>query len=150
VEKEMDTLKKKTEETRERLDHLTEAIEVAERAIKEKEDKIVEVRAYISDAESKALGKIARLETELGASEAQRSEARATVKQSVVRRYDFIRGRIGNAIVAAKNAHCEGCFMAVPPQLYIEIQRASSLVQCPSCQRILYYYEDDVEQAADA
>ncbi len=32
--------------------------------------------------------------------------------------------------------------MALPPQLFIQIQRGETLETCPSCQRILFYWED--------
>ncbi|MDA8136352.1 MAG: C4-type zinc ribbon domain-containing protein [Desulfobacteraceae bacterium] len=32
-----------------------------------------------------------------------------------------------------------GCFMNIPPQLYIEVQRGKSLISCPQCSRILYH-----------
>jgi hypothetical protein len=45
----------------------------------------------------------------------------------------------GSAVVSVENAVCMGCFMNIPPQLYIEVQRGNSLISCPQCSRILYY-----------
>ncbi len=45
----------------------------------------------------------------------------------------------GLAVVNVKNEVCMGCFMNIPPQLYIEVQRGNSLISCPQCSRILYY-----------
>ncbi len=45
----------------------------------------------------------------------------------------------GLAVVNVQNEVCMGCFMNIPPQLYIEVQRGSSLISCPQCSRILYY-----------
>jgi len=45
----------------------------------------------------------------------------------------------GSAVVNVKNEVCMGCFMNIPPQLYIEVQRGDSLISCPQCSRILYY-----------
>ncbi|MBU8849989.1 MAG: nucleotide-binding protein [Desulfobacterales bacterium] len=45
----------------------------------------------------------------------------------------------GSAVVGVKNEVCMGCFMNIPPQLYIEVQRGNSLILCPQCSRILYY-----------
>ncbi|MBH24265.1 MAG: hypothetical protein CMH57_07420 [Myxococcales bacterium] len=147
VEKEMDQLKRKSEETREQLEHLKEAIELNERQIAEKEDKISALRKQINGVEQEAEGQIAVLQKELKSWEAKRGEAREGIKTGIIRRYDFIRSRRGGrAIVAARDAHCEGCFMAIPPQLYIQIQRGETLESCPSCQRILYYYEDAIEE----
>ena len=45
----------------------------------------------------------------------------------------------GSAVVNVKDEVCMGCFMNIPPQLYIEVQRGNSLISCPQCSRILYY-----------
>ncbi len=45
----------------------------------------------------------------------------------------------GLAVVNVKNEVCMGCFMNIPPQLYIEVQRGKKLISCPQCSRILYY-----------
>ncbi|MEO1268656.1 MAG: C4-type zinc ribbon domain-containing protein [Myxococcota bacterium] len=147
VEKEMDQLKRKSEETREQLEHLKEAIDLNEAQIAEKESKISTLRDQINGVEQKAEGQIAVLHKELEEWESKRKEARKGIKTGIIRRYDFIRSRRGGrAIVAARDAHCEGCFMAIPPQLYIQIQRGETLESCPSCQRILFYYEDALQE----
>ena len=45
----------------------------------------------------------------------------------------------GLAVVAVSNEVCMGCYMNIPPQLYIEVQRANKLISCPQCSRILYH-----------
>lgn len=45
----------------------------------------------------------------------------------------------GSAVAKAQDQVCLGCFMNIPPQLYIEVQRANKLISCPQCSRILYY-----------
>ena len=45
----------------------------------------------------------------------------------------------GSAVVGVENEVCLGCFMNIPPQLYIEVQRGNSLISCPQCSRILYH-----------
>ncbi len=49
----------------------------------------------------------------------------------------------GLAVVRVIKEVCRGCFMNIPPQLYIEVQRCKSLILCPQCNRILYYTEDE-------
>lgn len=45
----------------------------------------------------------------------------------------------GSAVVDVQDEVCMGCFMNIPPQLYIEVQRGNSLISCPQCSRILYH-----------
>lgn len=45
----------------------------------------------------------------------------------------------GLAVINVKNEVCMGCYMNIPPQLYIEVQKKDSLISCPQCSRILYF-----------
>jgi len=45
----------------------------------------------------------------------------------------------GSAVISVSEEVCNGCFMNVPPQLYIEVQRGNAIHSCPQCSRILYY-----------
>lgn len=45
----------------------------------------------------------------------------------------------GSAVAGVQDQICLGCFMNIPPQLYIEVQRGNKLIFCPQCSRILYY-----------
>lgn len=45
----------------------------------------------------------------------------------------------GSAVTQVSEEVCMGCFMNIPPQMYIEVQRGDALVSCPQCSRILYY-----------
>ena len=48
----------------------------------------------------------------------------------------------GLAVVGVSNEVCLGCFMNIPPQLFIDVQRGDSLISCPQCSRILYYVKE--------
>ncbi len=47
--------------------------------------------------------------------------------------------RQGVGVVTVKNGTCQGCFVNVPPQMYIEVQKNNALIRCPNCNRILYW-----------
>jgi uncharacterized protein len=50
--------------------------------------------------------------------------------------------RSGLAVVNVKNGTCLGCYMNIPPQLFIEVTKNARLITCPSCNRIFYYQEE--------
>jgi predicted nucleic acid-binding Zn-ribbon protein len=50
--------------------------------------------------------------------------------------------RQGIGVVSAKQETCQGCFVNVPPQMFIEVQKNNSLIRCPNCNRILYWEGD--------
>ncbi|MGQ9508899.1 MAG: zinc ribbon domain-containing protein [Thermodesulfobacteriota bacterium] len=47
--------------------------------------------------------------------------------------------RHGVGIVRVEKETCQGCFVHVPPQMFIEVQKTNSLIRCPNCNRILYF-----------
>jgi len=47
--------------------------------------------------------------------------------------------RQGVGVVGVKQETCQGCFMNVPPQMFIETQKNNALIRCPNCNRILYW-----------
>jgi len=50
--------------------------------------------------------------------------------------------RRGVGVVNVKNETCQGCFLNIPPQMYIEVQKNNALIRCPNCNRILYWEGD--------
>jgi predicted nucleic acid-binding Zn-ribbon protein len=58
--------------------------------------------------------------------------------------YDMLKiKRGGIAVVSVKSGLCLGCFMNIPPQLFIEVMKNRQIISCPSCNRILYYSEEN-------
>jgi len=49
----------------------------------------------------------------------------------------------GLAVSEVKNSVCQGCFLHIPPQLYVEIKINQSIYHCPQCGRFLYYRNED-------
>lgn len=47
--------------------------------------------------------------------------------------------RQGLSVVSVKNETCQGCFVHIPPQMYIQVQRNNEIIRCPNCNRILYW-----------
>jgi predicted nucleic acid-binding Zn-ribbon protein len=49
------------------------------------------------------------------------------------------RGRKGLAVAEAREGRCMSCRVRLRPQLYNDVRLNRTLIQCESCQRILYY-----------
>jgi valyl-tRNA synthetase len=49
----------------------------------------------------------------------------------------------GVAIAEVKDGVCQGCHMNIPSQMYNELQRGNSLINCPSCERLIYWEKQD-------
>jgi uncharacterized protein len=51
--------------------------------------------------------------------------------------------RQGVGVVNVKHETCQGCFVNIPPQMFIEVQKTNALIRCPNCNRILYWEGDN-------
>lgn len=59
--------------------------------------------------------------------------------QSTLDLYDrLLQARGGEALAVLDGAICQACFMQVPPNLAVRVARGIEIVQCSSCDRILY------------
>jgi predicted nucleic acid-binding Zn-ribbon protein len=137
--KEMDNLKRdvsnlerQTAQAAEELKSLETVIAETTAASEEKENTYHMLKTE-REIENKALyDEVASLKKE-------REEFAATIKKSVISRYDRVRKARNNlAIVPIHMETCSGCNMKVPPQFAVEIKKERDLLQCPHCQRFLY------------
>jgi uncharacterized protein len=65
------------------------------------------------------------------------------IESKLVKLYNTLKEkRQGVGVVGVKHETCQGCFVNVPPQMFIEVQKNNALVRCPHCNRILYWEGD--------
>ena len=66
----------------------------------------------------------------------------ADLKRELMEKYEkLFAARDGLAVCAIEGANCMGCYTSIPPNLQVKLQVGSAVVQCASCQRILYFPE---------
>jgi predicted nucleic acid-binding Zn-ribbon protein len=74
----------------------------------------------------------------------QRDNLLSVVTDSLKETYNtLIVKRAGIAVVNLRNGVCQGCYMNIPPQLFIEATKNRQLILCPSCNRIFYFLEEE-------
>jgi predicted nucleic acid-binding Zn-ribbon protein len=62
------------------------------------------------------------------------------IESKLVKLYNTLKEkRQGVGVVSVKHETCQGCYVNVPPQMFIEVQKNNALVRCPHCNRILYW-----------
>ena len=65
------------------------------------------------------------------------------VESTLYRLYNTLKEkRQGVGVVNVKDETCQGCFVNVPPQMFIEVQKNNAIIRCPNCNRILYWEGD--------
>ncbi len=64
------------------------------------------------------------------------------IPRPVLERYEFIRRRLAHPVIVPATAGiCSGCCIAIPPQTFIELQGGHKIINCPNCQRLIYWNE---------
>jgi predicted nucleic acid-binding Zn-ribbon protein len=114
-------------------DDLTSAVTAAEASLKAAGQQIARERAEL-DVQLTAAG--ATLERTLAA----RAVLVAELPAAVVATYETVaRSRKGIAVAIAKDERCSQCQVRLRPQVFQHIRHNTGIVQCDSCQRILYF-----------
>ena len=82
--------------------------------------------------------------------EAERATVSKDIPAPVLGRYEFIRNRLRHpVIVPVEEGICSGCHIAIPPQVFIDLQRGNHIMSCPNCQRLMYWGNHFHDPAAD-
>ena len=148
---------------------LSREVEGAERGVREREDRVLEIleelesrdaviaekKSALDEAEAEVSGKIRDLRSTESTLRKEANEIRderaatfAELPDRVVKLYERMAGRrqgIAIALVTPKG-NCSGCNVDLRPQHVVEIRRLNTIEQCALCQRILVLHslvEDD-------
>lgn len=139
AQREVESTRKTSAERDEEILKLIDAIEATKKSIAVHEKDVAELRAHV-EAEEKAIQvKIDEVEVKTRDERAQRDSLSAKLPRDLLKKYQTIRGRRGIAVVPVLKGVCGGCHMAIPPQLYIVLQRGTTIETCPQCGRIIYW-----------
>ena len=136
-------------------------IDAAQNDIRAREDRILEVmmesdelnagikksEAELKTAEKEVAAERAVLETEqaglqaeIDRTTAEREKLVAGIDRHVLAIFETTaRGRKGVAVAEAKDGLCTICHVRLRPQVFNEVRKNESIIQCDSCRRILYF-----------
>ena len=87
------------------------------------------------------------VEREIAAAEARQSEllgqraerGLGEIPAPQMELYDrILKTREGEALALLDGQVCQGCYVSIPKNLAVRLARGAELIQCPSCDRILY------------
>lgn len=82
------------------------------------------------------------LEQQIELVQVERNKIVAQLPSQTVDLFEMLaRGRKGIAVVEAANGRCNSCQVRLRPQLFNSVRANDTLIQCESCQRILYFAE---------
>lgn len=144
VLKELDLLKKEVDENE--LKYLESEEQLSKK--REEEKKLEEQRNKIMEAYQENLNRKKsddqKYRDELEKLKNKRKELTSTIKNRILSKYETLKAARNNiAIVQVEDEICKGCYMKIPPQLYVDVKKDRDLKQCPNCQRFLYYKKNE-------
>lgn len=92
-------------------------------------------RSAVKALDARALA----LKQETAGLAAERDVVAASVPQPVLDLFHRVAKLRGSAVAEAKDAMCQLCHVKLRLQMFVELKKNEEIVQCPSCNRILYY-----------
>jgi len=140
---EIDSIKEANSRMEEEILQVMDEIEDLKKDLSKRE-KDAGVTLEKIETERKKLGeKMARDEKIWDGQVERRKVLSKQIESKLVKLYNTLKEkRQGVGVVGVKHETCQGCFVNVPPQMFIEVQKNNALVRCPHCNRILYWEGD--------
>ncbi|HZJ66211.1 MAG TPA: C4-type zinc ribbon domain-containing protein, partial [Kofleriaceae bacterium] len=99
------------------------------------------LRTELASSEAQMAGQLDELKAQLAEALAGRDAARAQVEPQWIKIYDSLAAKRGYAVAPVIKGVCQGCHMALPPQLSNVLARMESIETCPRCSRLIYRKE---------
>ncbi len=121
------------------LDRMEEAEALSQEVARE-EAALAAERAAVAAERQRLETERAELEAEIARAVEARARLVHEVSGEALALFEAVaRLRKGVAVVEARDGHCSVCHVRLRPQRFLEVRRNDGIIQCESCQRILYY-----------
>lgn len=121
------------------LEKLTE-IEEVEKVLEERADEINSQESNRNAALKEFDSELAKNKKEFNEETKKRHEVFTTLPAQMASIYNRLaqRSRDGIAVAEVVNGSCSACFMALRPQMQLQLKTSDQIMTCESCARILY------------
>ena len=138
--KEIEDAKKNVKENEEKIVSIMEQVETLSKENTEEKNILKTEKSLVSEETEKVRTAIEQINKGKKTKQNKRDKQAQVIDGSMIRKYNLLRERRnGHAIVNVLGGVCQGCFMNLPPQQYNILLRGDKLLDCPSCQRMLYH-----------
>ncbi|MDI6714846.1 MAG: C4-type zinc ribbon domain-containing protein [Thermodesulfovibrio sp.] len=138
-----DSIKKEEDNLLLMFYEIDENIKILEKSRKEWESKKNEILQLRKDIESDA----EKINNEIENLKEKRKNIVSQLPSELYEEYkELMKKHKGLAVAEVIDEICQGCFLHIPPQLYVEIKLNQTIKYCPQCGRILYYKSKDKKE----
>ena len=145
---EIELAKKKKGEIEDQLLLLMELVDTKKKELARAEEAVKTSEQRFKAEKTTLEGSVGALEEELAEVTRKRKEIAAGVEPSLLRTYEKLRvTRKGQALAGVtKEGNCRACRLQIEPQVVSDVKRASTVLTCSYCHRILYWAGDPVPE----
>ena len=129
----------------ERLIEMMDRAEALQRSVKEHEDALAVRKREYQTERAKLEAEQRAMEAEAGRLSADAASLAEQLEPTNRQAYDRLKAtRKGLAVVALRNGACQGCRLALPPQLVADLRKNEKILTCTYCHRILFWPSPDL------
>jgi predicted nucleic acid-binding Zn-ribbon protein len=140
--KEIEDAKKNVKENEEKIVSIMEQVEKLSAEATEEKNLLKSEKTLVDEEKVKVKSVIDELSKGKKTKKNKRDKQADAVNGSMIQKYEVLRERRnGLAIVNVLDGVCQGCFMNLPPQKYNMLLRGDQVLECPSCQRLIYHQD---------
>jgi predicted nucleic acid-binding Zn-ribbon protein len=136
--REVDNKRKSIGDRESELKKVVEATSTQSQQLATRDADVQKLRDELASSEAAMADQVASLAAQLAEAKAARDAARAKVEKQWAKTYDTLSAKRGYAVAPVIKGVCQGCHMALPPQLNNILARMETIETCPRCGRLVY------------
>ena len=138
VGREITAARKQVSDLEERLLQKISQIEELSNDLAAKKSRCDELAENAAQRIAAKQAEINKIQSDIDADIVRQESVVKEIPASLVKKFTILREqRRGQALAIARDGHCMGCNMQLPPQLYNSLYKNEEVLSCPHCQRIL-------------
>jgi hypothetical protein len=139
--REVENKRKSISDRESELKKVTEASSASTAQLESRNKDVEGLRGELAASEAAQAEQLAQLQADLAAARTVHDAARSAVDKQWLKVYDSVAKKKGYGIASVVKGVCQGCHMALPPQLNNILARMESIETCPRCGRLVYRKE---------
>lgn len=139
--REVENKRKSISDRESELKKVIEAAATSRTQLESRDQDVEGVRTELANNVAAQADQLAKLQADLAEAKGVRDAARALVDKQWLKTYDSLAAKRGYAVAPVIKGVCQGCHMALPPQLNNILARMESIETCPRCHRLVYRQE---------
>lgn len=143
VVREITMAKTSNRERQDRLAQLENSLKAFAETLAPLEEKLQNLKNQLDQEKSAIQGTLEDLEGKIRSLETHLNEQLGALPDDIRYKYERVGKSVQPPAAAANGGTCHGCFMHLPPQVFIEIQKGNQVYSCPNCHRLLFLENEE-------